>query len=283
MTDFILEITCDPSLFDVVQGRLFLTPSTGNSTAERTISAYFDSPAARTEAAEALRDLPVECRSVDRPSLDWLARYEQSLEPLFIGHSFLVAPEASLIPPDAARHRLVVPQEQAFGTGSHESTALCIELLEQEDLRGASALDIGSGSGILAMAMLRLGARKAVALDIDPDAFRPLRENRRRNGIAPAAMPFFIGGLDALRGGSFDAVTMNILPDVIVASLPAVKRHVGGMFIVSGILGVQREVVVDSCQRHGLRLAREAAKGEWWAGTFRPAAGAVYDKLSQPS
>src|SRR5581483_80035 len=93
--------------------------------------------------------------AVDRPRVDWLQLYQQSLQPLFIGRSFVIAPDASLIPPDTGRHELIIPQELAFGTGSHESTALCIELLEELDLRGKRVLDAGAGSGILALAMLR--------------------------------------------------------------------------------------------------------------------------------
>ncbi len=106
------------------------------------------------------------------------------------------------------------------------STALAIEMLEGINLRSGRGrgLDIGSGSGILALAMLRLGARKAIAFDIDLDAFRPLRENRQRNGVAAEEMPIFIGPLDAMRGGRFDVITVNILPEVIIPAAAARNR-----------------------------------------------------------
>src|SRR6266480_3405707 len=142
------------------------------------------------------RELGFNVRAQDRPRVDWLQLYQQSLQPLSVARSFLIVPDASLIAKDSDRHALVIPQEQAFGTGSHETTALCIELLEDVDLRGKRGLDVGSGSGILALAMLRLGARKAVAFDNDLDAFAPLRENRARNDGHGLAI--FIGTLDAL-------------------------------------------------------------------------------------
>lgn len=270
MIDYILEISFSPDLEDIIQGRLFLTRSTGNVAAgEGILEAYFDTSADGDAALASLRDLDVELRRVDRPRTDWLQLYQQSLQPIFAGRSFVIAPEESLIPRAMERHRLVIPQEQAFGTGSHESTALVIELLERTDLREKRGLDVGSGSGILALAMLRLGAHKVVAFDIDPDAFRPLRVNRSRNGVAAAEMPIFIGSLDSLRGGRFDVVTMNILPEVVVSSLAALERHVDGVLIVSGILDVQRQSVLDACARHRLGLVDESRRGEWWAGSFR--------------
>ncbi|MCU1230853.1 MAG: prmA, partial [Acidobacteria bacterium] len=178
-------------------------------------------------------------------------------------------PDPALIPPGSDRMSIVVPQEQAFGTGSHETTALCIETLEALDVRGKRGLDVGSGSGILAIAMLRLGAARVIAFDNDPDAYGALRDNRIRNGISDDAMPLFIGGTEALRGGSFDVVTMNIIPEVIIPLLPQVVPRVNGPLILSGILVVKRDEVVTACDAHQLKLVSERQRGEWWAGTFR--------------
>jgi ribosomal protein L11 methyltransferase len=276
--DFILDISFDAgdaALEELVQSRLYLTRSTGSSSAEAngttTISAYFDAAHERDAAARELGDVEgVELHASDCERLDWLDRYQQSLEPMYIGNHFIVAPDAALIPRDTARHALVVPQEQAFGTGSHETTSLCIEILETLDIAGKRGLDVGAGSGILALAMCSLGASQVIAFDNDADAFAALRDNRLRNGVDGARMPVFIGGLEALRGGVFDIVTMNIIPEVIISLLGDVKRHVGGSLILSGILVVKRDDVVGACAGHGLALAEERAKGEWWAGRFRP-------------
>ena len=198
----------------------------------------------------------------DRPRVDWLERYEQSLQPLFIGRRFLVAPDRSLVPKTTDRTPIVVPQEQAFGTGSHETTTLCLEMLERLDLRGRRGLDVGSGSGILAIAMEKLGASAVVALDNDLDAYGPLRDNRIRN---QAHYGIFIGGIESLRGGVFDVVTMNIVPEVIVPLLPDVKRHVHGDLILSGILTARRDDVV----RVAGKPVEEAERGEWWAARYR--------------
>lgn len=270
-TDYILQIACDPAVEDEIQARLFLTASTGSSSFDANgttvVEAYFESPEDRAAARQAMSGIG-ELHDVDRERVDWLAHYEQSLEPIVIGERFIVAPDAKLIPGDTNRLALVVPQEQAFGTGSHETTSLCIELLSEMTLDGQRGLDIGAGSGILAMAMLRLGARKAIAFDNDADAYGALRDNRQRNGIDEAAMPLFIGSVEALRGGVFDVVTMNIIPEVIIPLLGDVVPHVGGLLMLSGILVVKRDEVVRACAARGLALAGERARGEWWAGVF---------------
>jgi len=275
--DFILDISFDArdsALEELVQSRLYLTPSTGSSSSEAngttTISAYFDDADQRDNAAREFGDIVgIELHADDRERIDWLDRYQQSLEPLYIGEHFIVAPDASLIPRDTNRHSLVVPQEQAFGTGSHETTSLCIEILETLDVAGKRGLDIGAGSGILALAMCRLGADHVIAFDNDVDAFAALRDNRVRNGVDDARMPIFIGGLEALRGGAFDIVTMNIIPEVIIPLLGEVKRHVRGSLILSGILVIKRDDVVRACAEHGIEIVDERTKGEWWAGRFK--------------
>ena len=276
MKDFILDISFDvrdAALEELVQSRLYLTPSTGSSSSEvngtTIISAYFDSIEERDEAARDLGDVDgIEVHATERERIDWLDRYQQSLEPLYIGEHFIVAPDANLIPRDTTRNALVVPQEQAFGTGSHETTSLCIEILETLDVREKRGLDVGAGSGILALAMCRLGADHVIAFDNDVDAFAALRDNRIRNDVDDARMPIFIGGLEALRGGTFDIVTMNIIPEVIIPLLGDVVRHVGGSLILSGILVIKRDDVVRACAEHGLEIVEERSKGEWWAGRF---------------
>jgi ribosomal protein L11 methyltransferase len=275
--DFILEISFDArdaALEELVLSRLYLTPSTGSSSIEingtATISAYFDTAGDRDDAAREMAGVEgIELHAADRERVDWLDRYQQSLEPLFIGEQFVVVPDAALIPAGTTRHTIIVPQEQAFGTGSHETTSLCIEILETLDVAGKRGLDVGSGSGILALAMCRLGAERVIAFDNDVDAFAALRDNRVRNDIDDARMPIFIGSVEALRGGVFDIVTMNIIPEVILPLLREVRRHVRGSLILSGILVVKRDDIVRACAGHALALAGERSKGEWWAGVFR--------------
>jgi ribosomal protein L11 methyltransferase len=264
MRDYILRIESDDE--EAIQARLFLTASSGATVVGDVIEAYFGSAEDRDAAAIALADLNPE--SVDRERIDWLEHYQQSLTAMEIGERFLVAPDASLLR-DPGKLTIIVPQEQAFGTGSHETTALCIETLETIPM--GRGLDIGSGSGILAIAMLRLGASKAIAFDNDPDAYGALRDNRLRNGISDDAMPLFIGSVEALRGGTFDVLTMNIIPEVILPLLPEVVTHMAedARLILSGILVVKCDEVVAAAAAHDLELVAERSKGEWWASVYR--------------
>jgi ribosomal protein L11 methyltransferase len=273
--DFILEISYPSSLDDIVHSRLYLTRTSGSSTSEvdgrTTLAAYFVSAAERDAARALFADLDVALTAAERDRVDWLERYQQSLEPIDIGRHFVVAPDRSLIPARTMRRPILIPQEQAFGTGSHESTALCMEMLETIDVDGRLGLDVGSGSGILAIAMFRLGARKVIAFDNDLDTFGALRDNRLRNEIADERMPVFIGGLESLRSGTFDVITMNILPEVILPLLPQVLRHMHGetALILSGILLSWRGEVTANAADEGLQLRDEKQKGEWWCGAFQ--------------
>ncbi len=274
MIDYILAIEFEePADEDLIQSRLFLTASTGSTSTQNTVEAYFDSAADRNAATELLGEF--ELQSIDRERRNWLELYQQSLQPLFIAARFVVVPDASLLPTDSDRLTLIVPQEQAFGTGSHETTWLCIELLESLPepltMKGKRGLDVGAGSGILALAMHRLGARKVFAFDNDNDAYGALRDNRIRNGVPESAMPLFIGGVESLRGGTFDLVTMNIIPEVIIPLLGDIVARVAddGRLILSGILVVKRDDVVEAARTHGLVPVSERTKGEWWAGVFQ--------------
>ena len=277
MIDSILEISFDAAdglLEDEIMARLFLTGSSGSTSVEAggtaTISAWFESAAARDAAAEQFRTLDVTLASSERQRVDWLDLYQQSLRPILIGTRFVVAPDAALIAHDEGRLAIVVPQEQAFGTGSHETTALCMEMLERIDLGGVRGLDVGAGSGILAMAMIRLGAKKAVAFDNDADAYGALRDNRMRNAIGEDRLPIFIGGIESVRAGAFDVITMNIIPEVILPLLGAVAERMSrnGTLVLGGILTSRRDEVVEAASRRGLELFREKGKGEWWCGAF---------------
>jgi ribosomal protein L11 methyltransferase len=278
MLDHILEISFgarEAALEDVVQSRLFLTATTGSTSAEvngtTTVAAYFDAAADRDSAMEAFRHLAgVELHGTERERVDWLELYQQSLQPLFIGARFVVVPDTSLLPEDSDRLTLVVPQEQAFGTGSHETTWLCIELLESLPVAGTRGLDVGAGSGILALAMHRLGAHKVIAFDNDNDAYGALRDNRIRNGVPESAMPLFIGGVEALRGGAFDLVTMNIVPEVIIPLLGDIVARLApdARLLLSGILVTRRDDVIAAARVHGLEPVMERTKGEWWAGVL---------------
>ena len=274
---YVLDISYPPGradLEDRVEGILFLTTSLGSEIGERAgltlVSCWFATEEERDGARAMLEGVEgLELESSAREPEDWLALYKQSLEPLFIGRRFVVVPAPDLIPPATDRIAIVIPQERAFGTGSHESTALCLAMLEKGGVEGKRGLDIGTGSAILAIGMALLGARKVFAFDNDLETWEVAPKNLARNGVEEGRIGFFIGGIESLRAyPAFDVVTMNILPHVIIPALPDVAGVLapGGRLILSGILVSQRGEVVAAAERGGLRVVEEASKGEWWCG-----------------
>jgi ribosomal protein L11 methyltransferase len=263
-------------LEDRVERMLFLSMSAGSTIEEEAantvVSLWFHASADRDEAAAMLEgNDAIEVRLEERPHVDWLDYYEHSLEPIPVGRRWVVVPDARLVP-DGNRTALIVPQERAFGTGSHETTALCLEMLESSEVAGKRAADIGTGSGILAMALAKLEAGLVVALDNDPETWGVVEANLARNGIERDRVKLFFGTVEALSvSSSFDLVVMNIIPEVILPALPAISRRVakGGEIIFSGVLLERAPEVIARAEREGLLHVQTLEKGEWWCGKFR--------------
>ena len=274
--DYILTIEYAPgdaATEDRIQGLLFLSSCLGSTIGERNgrtmVECYFGEESGRSSAAEMLAGEKVTLSTTEKPHVDWLELYRQSLEPVVIGKRIVVVPDASIVS-DASRIRLVIPQERAFGTGSHESTALCLELMEELDLRGRRCLDIGTGSGILAIAMVKLEAHEVIAFDNDFDTFGIIQRNSVRNAVPSSTLKYFYGEPAALRA-KFDLITMNIIPEVIGPMLPVVRRLMapGGGVIVSGITHDRRDALMEKAQQANLSITTEKVKNEWWAAYLR--------------
>ena len=202
------------------------------------------------------------------PDADWLASYREQARPFPVGRTLFVDPrEPGETPAEvpAGRRLLRLPARAAFGTGSHESTALALELLEDLDLRGRRVLDVGTGTGVLAFAALLQGARLAVGFDVDPAAPFHARDNGVLNGLRPL---LFAGRLAALREGPrFDLALVNVVPEEILPEMGALIRllHPRGEAILSGILAERGPEVLERMGSLGFveRSRREA--GEWLA------------------
>lgn len=262
-----------PALDDRVEAAMFLFRSTGSSIggegSKTEVRLYFETRQDRAEAEAYLRRIPgVTVTVFEEESVNWLDRYEQSLEPLEIGRRWIVAARPD-VADDFEREILIIPQERAFGTGSHATTALCLELLEELAVEDRSCLDVGAGSGILSIAAARMGAEPVIAFDIDPDAIGPLQRNPSVNGVR---LSTFVGELEAVRSGvRFDLILMNILPHVIIPSLPRVADLLSsdGVLIVSGVIEEEVGRVVTALDDSDLEKITEARSGEWWAAVVR--------------
>ena len=206
---------------------------------------------------------------------DWLASYRGAVEPFDIGRRFRIDPrdpdQGKRSVAEDRRFTLRIPAQTAFGTGSHASTRLVLEWLEELELADLEVLDVGTGSGILSFAAERLGAGRIVAFDVDAPSICIARANARLN--APlrgnVMMPrFFAGSLAALRPEHrFDLALVNILPENFAGQLPRLAGMLkpGGRVISSGNLCERREELLGRWQCRGFQLEAERRQDEWLA------------------
>lgn len=204
-----VRIAVEPAEFDNVTAALWEAGTLGIVEGPGYVDAFFDD----AETGRAFGE------PRESPEVDWVARTEESFAPILIGEKFFIAAPWRTEPTPPSRMRLEITPGGQFGTGYHPCTQKCIEALEKVVRPGDSVLDVGSGSGILAMAAKMLGAGRVVTCDIDPEASR--------------ALTFFIGSVDAVRDGAFDVVVANINEDVIGSMRPDFER-VARVRVLSG-------------------------------------------------
>ena len=202
---FSLEITVTPEERDLLVAELWEQGSAGIVELDDSrVRAFFENEADRA----ALRGRYPGAVWRTEEDRDWVEEARAKLPPMLVGRRFHLVPEWRDDPTPPDRFRIVVNPGQAFGTGFHETTQLCIEALEEFVRPGESVLDVGTGSGILAQAAELLGAQPVYACDVDPIAVEVAR---------PAARHLFVGSVDAVRTGAAGVVVANISPAAIVA------------------------------------------------------------------
>ncbi|MHC1786867.1 MAG: 50S ribosomal protein L11 methyltransferase [Christensenellales bacterium] len=200
---------------------------------------------------------------------DWAEYWKRFYKPFRLGRRLVVRPTWESYQP--APDDLVIDLDPglAFGTGTHETTALCVELIERY-YRSGPLLDVGTGSGILAIAAAKLGAQSVLAIDIDPLAVRTARENVAINGLQDAVT---VRQGDLLRGvsGRFDFAAANILADVIILLCGPLKQRLnpGAVFVCSGIILEREADVREALLAAGYEPLTELHRGEWVALAVR--------------
>ena len=265
---------------EIVSALLFESGSTGIVTLEEhddsvKLGAYFDH---QVESEDIRRSLAAALNAAGRPDglvsisisavpdQDWMQKWKEGFEAVEIGNRLIVAPSWKL--PGNSERRTVVQIDpgMAFGTGTHETTRLCLEAIERY-WHGGSLLDVGTGTGILAIAaaLLAPGSR-VVALDIDPQAVEVARENLEINGVSNA-IDLRVGQPDNFATDKFELIVANLTAEVIIDLLDSLDRcqASGGKMILSGILielGLDVERAMDA---RGIRVTERREAAEWCA------------------
>ena len=214
--------------------------------------------AARMEAA----GIPytVETEGVEQE--DWQNGWRKYYHPMEIGSRLAVVPSWQQY--DTDRVKLILDPGLAFGTGGHETTSLCLEALDEQVRGGERVLDIGTGSGILAIAALKLGAASAEGVDIDPVAVRTAGENAALNGVQDK-LTVLVGDLSDKASGTYDIITANIVANAILSLAPAVPGLMaeGATFIASGIIDSRKDEVIAGLEKAGLAVVEVKEKRGW--------------------
>ena len=214
--------------------------------------------AARMEAAGIA--YTVETEGVEQE--DWQNGWRKYYHPMEIGKRLAVVPSWQEY--DTDRVKLILDPGLAFGTGGHETTSLCMEALDERVKGGERVLDIGTGSGILAIAALKLGAAVAEGVDIDPVAVRTAGENAALNGVQDK-LTVLVGDLSDKASGQYDIITANIVANAILSLAPAVPGLMaeGATFIASGIIDSRKDEVIAGLEKAGLAVVEVKEKRGW--------------------
>ena len=250
---------------DAVLGLLALRDPLGFEDAGRDLVAFFREADAARGAAEALRARKVRHDlTTDIAEGDPLEAYRAASQPFAVGRRLWMEPgERAAAPAPEGRIALRVPASRAFGTGSHASTRLALLALEDEALEGRTVLDVGTGSGVLALAAAALGARMAVGLDLDAEAVFVARENVVRHSFGDRVR-LYAGPLSAC-AGRFDLVVANMLAAEI---LPEARRLLGGAarrgrVLLSGVTREREPDVLAKMRTGRWKLDGRRTEGEW--------------------
>ncbi len=204
---------------------------------------------------------------------DWAEAWKTFFWPQRISRTIVVKPTWREYSPEPGDVVIELDPGMAFGTGTHPTTALCIQLIESHLKQGDTFLDVGTGSGILMIAAVRLGAQTVCGVDKDEVAVDVAKKNLIRNQIDPQRFSVYAGNLVEETQNSYDFIAANILTHVIVGLLDDVKSVIkpGGIFIGSGILEENQEIVITKMKDVGFEILEVAVKEQWAAiaGRFK--------------
>ena len=210
--------------------------------------------------------------------IDWINNWKQYFKQFYVDDILIIPSWEEVKEEDKDRMIIHIDPGTAFGTGMHETTQLCIRQLKKYVTEDTEILDVGTGSGILSIVALKLGAKHAVGTDLDPCAVPAVEENKEANEIPVQDFDMMIGNIiddkdvqDAVGYEKYDIVAANILADVLVPLTPVIVNQMkkGGIYITSGIIDQKEETVVKAVKDAGLEILEVTYQGEWVSVTAR--------------
>lgn len=198
---------------------------------------------------------------------DWATVWQKYYHPTRIGQRLIVCPVWEEVEAKPQEIKLLLNPGMAFGTGTHETTRLCLAQLERLVGKETDLLDVGCGSGILSIASVLLGARSAVGVDIDPLAVKIAKENASINNIPSDKISFLTGDLTDKVSGKYDLITANIIADAIIELSKTIVSFLkpGGIFLCSGIIRPRTEEVLAALKLNGLKIEGSFEENDWFA------------------
>ena len=210
--------------------------------------------------------------------LDWINNWKKYFHQFYIDELLVIPSWEEVKPEDEGKMVLHIDPGTAFGTGMHETTQLCIRQLKKYITHETELLDVGTGSGILAILALMFGAKHCVGTDLDSCAVEAVKDNCANNGISPEQFELLIGNIitekevqDKVGYECYDIVVANILADVLVPLTPVIVNQMkkGGIYITSGIIDDKEQTVVDAVKAAGLEVLEVTYQGEWVSVTAK--------------
>lgn len=209
---------------------------------------------------------------------DWINNWKQYFHQFYVDDILIIPSWEEVKPEDQDKMIIHIDPGTAFGTGMHETTQLCMRQLKKYVNKDTQILDVGTGSGILSIAALKLGAAHAVGTDLDPCAISAVKENLEANEVPVTDMDMILGNIiddkkiqDEVGYEKYDIVVVNILADVLIPLTPVILHQMkkGGLYITSGIIDDKEESVVAAVKAAGLEVVEVTHQGEWVSVTAR--------------
>ncbi len=274
---FQVIVAATPETVEAICNFLFDLGSVGIVEQDQFVHSYFSSTVDRFELEkkilsyiQSLRDMGFTTAGSDitiseSADKDWNIEWKKHYAPLRITDHVLVKPTWCDLPKDAPPVVVEIDPGMAFGTGTHATTSLCIELLDNK-VKNKVLLDAGTGTGILAITAAKLGAKWVCGFDIDPIASRTAKKNAEQNGVEQNIY-FFTGQISCVNFKTFDIIVANIDRNQIINILPFFKELLitGGRLVVSGILDSEEQIIKNGLLKNNFKIEKIAAREEWLA------------------